>query len=390
MPQVCIRSNVCHLFPPMWEVLFSFLGHTISGGFSRVASAMSSPTRSRSPMRTGSVQDDKTEEPKENPDAVTQAGLDVPEGLPEAPAEAEKKEPKDANEGLRDELATPAEEAAGKQLLEAVVSASRSLTICAKELERNCSLLSGVKDSAVALESLTAGVNYYASTTKAANSAQSQTHKQIQWDWLSAANERTPMRDVIKSIKTHCENTGKASYELVKTSRMIVDIIQSNNQMMKEQCQMLQVIGENQKQLAEIMKGVVEPPQAGGPPSGGSGHGGISPPAPGYMPFFPPGIMPHAQPVPAMPALAPIRAKFWQYQPVVAPNMEPNESRNPPSAAECPARNPGGLEVLDESGNQRTVSPTARSQEQIKTFNASYVPKGWMQLPSASLHRLYA
>ena len=332
MPQVCIRSNVCHLFPPMLEVVFSFLVHTISGGLSRVASAMSSPTRSCSPMRSGSVQDEKIEEPKENPDA--QVGLNAPEGLPEGTAEAEKKESKDANEGLRDELATPAEETAGKQLLEAVVSASRSLTICAKELEKNCSLLSDVKDSAVAFESLTAGVNYYASATKAANSAQSQNHKQIQWDWLSTANERAPMRDVIKSIKTHCENTGKASYELVKTSRMIVDIIQSNNQLMKEQCQMLQVIGENQKQLAEIMKGVIEPPQAGGPPSGGScGHGGISPPAPGYMPFFPPGVMPHVQPAPAMPTLAPIRAKFWQYQPVVAPNMEPNESRNPPSAA---------------------------------------------------------
>ena len=356
----------------MLEVLFSFLVHTISGGLSRVASAMSSPTRSRSPMRSGSVHDDKAEEPKENPDAVTQVGLNEPEGLPEAPAEGEKKDSKDAND------ATPAEEAAGKQLLEAVVSASRSLTVCAKELEKNCNLLSDVKDSAVALESLTAGVNYYASTTKAANSSQAQTHKQIQWDWLSSANERTPMRDIIKSIKTHCENTGKASYELVKTSQQIVDIIQNNNQVMKEQCQMLQVIGENQKKLAEIVKGVIEPTQAGGPPSGGScGPGGISPPAPGYMPFFPPGTMPHAQPVPAMPTLAPIRAKFWQYQPVVAPSMEPNESRNPPSAAyaaqECPAKNPGGLEVLDESGNQRTVSPTARSQEQIKALNAAYM-----------------
>ena len=142
-------------------------------------------TRSRSPMRSGSVQDEKIEEPKENPDA--QVGLNAPEGLPEA--ETEKKELKDANEGLRDELATPAEETAGKQLLEAVVSASRSLTICAKELEKNCSLLSDVKDSAVALESLTPGVNDYASTTKAANSAQTQNHKQIQWDWLST--ERT-------------------------------------------------------------------------------------------------------------------------------------------------------------------------------------------------------
>ena len=100
MPQVCIRSNVCHLFPPMLEVVFSFLVHTISGGLSRVASAMStSPTRSRSPMRSGSVQDEKIEE---NPEA--QVGLNAPEGLLEA--EAEKKEPKDANEGLRDELHT--------------------------------------------------------------------------------------------------------------------------------------------------------------------------------------------------------------------------------------------------------------------------------------------
>ena len=72
---------------------------------------------------------------------------------------------------------------------------------------------------------------------------------------------------------------------------------------------MLQVIGENQKKLAEIMQGVIEPPQTGGPPSG---PGGISPPSPGYMPFFPPGTMPHAPPVPAMPPMAPIRAKFWQ------------------------------------------------------------------------------
>ena len=197
-------------------------------------------------------------------------------------------------------FATPAEESAGKQLVEAVVSASHSLTVCAQELEKNCSLLSDMKDSAVALEGLAAGVNYYASTTKAANSSQAQAHKQIQWDWLSAGNERTPMRDVIKSIKTHCENTGKASYELVKTSRQIVDIIQSNNQLMKEQCQMLQVIGENQKKLAEIMQGVIDPSQTGGPPSGGiSGPGGISPPAPGYLPFVPPGTMPHAPPVPS-------------------------------------------------------------------------------------------
>ena len=74
--------------------------------------------------------------------------------------------------------------------------------------------------------------------------------------------------------------------------------------------------------------------------------------------------------------------------------MEPNESRNPPSAAyaaqECPAKNPGAQEVLDDSGNQRTVSPTGRTHEQIKSLNAAYVPKGWMLLPTGLLHRLYA
>ena len=338
----------------MLEVLFSFLVHTISGGLSRVASAMStSPDRSRSPLRnTGDNPDGKVEVPKENPVVPTEV---VPSGhveLPEAPPEGEVKE------GTQGAVATPAEVAAGKQLIKAVVSASQSLTICAQELEKNCNLLSDVKDSAAAMESLAAGVNYYASATKAANSSQAQAHKQIQWDWLSSSNERTPMKDIIKSIKTHCENTGKASYEHVKTSKQIVDLIQNNNQLMKEQCEILQVIGENQRKLAEIMQGVVEPPQTLGPPvGGGSGPGGVSPHAPGYMPCFPPGTTPQMQSVPAMPPMTPTRAKFWQYQPVVVPTMEPNESRNPPSAAyaaqECPAKNPGALEVVDDSGHPR-------------------------------------
>ena len=58
---------------------------------------------------------------------------------------------------------------------------------------------------------------------------------------------------------------------------------------------MLQVISENQKKLAEIMQGVIESPQTGGPPSSGSsGPGGISLSASGYIPFIPPGTMPHA------------------------------------------------------------------------------------------------
>ena len=226
----------------MLEVLFSFLVHTISGGLSRVASAMSaSPTRSRSPLRNT---DGKAEVPEESPVVPTEVAPSGHVELPEAPAQGGVKE------GSQGKVATAAEETAGKQLVEAVISASQSPTICAQELEKNCNLLSDVKDSTAAMESLAAGVNYYASTTKAANSSQAQAHKQIQWDWLSSTNERTPMKDIIKNIKTHCENTGKASYELVKTSKQIVDLIQSNNQLMKEQCQILQVIGKARRNHA--------------------------------------------------------------------------------------------------------------------------------------------
>ena len=179
-------SNVCHLFPPMLEVLFSFLVHTFSGGLSRVASAMStSPTRSRSPMRTRENLDDKAEAPEESPIVPNQVAPSGHGELPEATAEGGVKE------GSQGKVATPAEETAGKQLVEAIVSASQSLTICAQELEKNCNLLSDVKDSAASMESLAAGVNYYASTTM-------QAHKQIQWDWLSSTNDRIPMKDIIK------------------------------------------------------------------------------------------------------------------------------------------------------------------------------------------------
>ena len=173
-------SNVCHLFPPMLEVLFSFLVHTISGGLSRVASAMSSPTRSRSPIRnTGENCEGEAEVPKENPIAPTEVVPSGHAGLPEAPAEGEVKE------GTQSAVATPV--SAGKQLIEAVVSASQSLTICAQELEKHCNLLSDVKDSAAAMESLAAGVNYYASTTKAANSSQAATGSGPQTDPMGLA-----------------------------------------------------------------------------------------------------------------------------------------------------------------------------------------------------------
>ena len=147
----------------------------------------------RSPMRTGENLDDKAEAPEESPIVPHQVAPSGHGELPEATAEGGVKE------GSQGKVATPAEETAGKQLVEAIVSASQSLTICAQELEKNCNLLSDVKDSAASMESLAAGVNYYASTTKAANSSQAQAHKQIQWDWLSSTNDPIPMKDIIKS-----------------------------------------------------------------------------------------------------------------------------------------------------------------------------------------------
>ena len=41
--------------------------------------------------------------------------------------------------------------------------------------------------------------NYYASTTKAANSQQTQAHKQIAWDWLSSNNDRVPLKVLFHS-----------------------------------------------------------------------------------------------------------------------------------------------------------------------------------------------
>ena len=52
------------------------------------------------------------------------------------------------------------------------------------------------------------------------------------------------------------------------------------------------------------------------------------------------------------------------YQPVVAPSKEPNESRNPPSAAyaaqEAPNRQPHPIDVIDENGAMRAVSSSPR------------------------------
>ena len=196
------------------------------------------------------------------------------------------------------------------------------------------------------------GVNYYASTTKAAQAAQSASHKQLAWDWLSSSSDKQPLKDTLKSIRYQCECTSEAAYNLVETAGNILEELKCQKTIMSEQCTLLKTIAANQVELSKLMKatgateGKGQSPLSGGVPNAGAscgtgtptalppvspgvGHqpygsyGTPSTPPPSFMPFVPP---PHV-------AAAPIVGRFWSYQPVAAPNYEPDESRNPPSAA---------------------------------------------------------
>ena len=124
------------------------------------------------------------------------------------------------------------------------------------------------------------------------------------------------------------------------------------------------------------------PPGSPGMPQSWVPQNAFAPPETPYTPFVPPQ------------AASPIVGKFWAYQPSVAPNYEPNESRNPPTAAysgqEVPHRKMQMVQAVDrDSGALRSVSPTAYVYEQTRVLNAQYVPRGWMELPSG-LHPVYS
>ena len=122
---------------------------------------------------------------------------------------------------------TPQEESSGRVLLNTIISASKSLEACATQLEANAGLLEILRADSSSVNSLAAGVNYYASTTKAAHAAQSAHHKQVAWDWLSASNDKHPLKDALCSIRHHSECTSKAAYHLVETSKGILDELKS-------------------------------------------------------------------------------------------------------------------------------------------------------------------
>ena len=99
-----------------------------------------------------------------------------------------------------------------------------------------------------------AGVNYYASTTKAAQAAQSASHKQLAWDWLSSSNDKQPLKDALKSMRYHCECTSKAAYHLVESAGSILEELKGQKTVMSEQCTLLKTIAANQVELSKLMK----------------------------------------------------------------------------------------------------------------------------------------
>ena len=384
--------NVVTCFPPMSEVFFSTdlcRHHTFCGGVSRVVRAMAEKTRSRSPVRV--------------PDEAAMS--EVPKVLPEA------LEPKGADEEDKASLAevnqeTP-EESTGRVIVNTMLSAAKSLEACVGKLEANTALLENVQSDSQSLQSLVAGVNYYASTTKASQAAQTAQHKQVAWDWLSSQTDKWPLKDTLKSIAYQSQCTSKAAYKMVETASNILEELKSHKTVMAEQCTLMKTIASNQVEVSKLLKAAIGEEKSDVPPSGGTAAAGV--PAGSTMPPYPPGFpqppttFGNIAPAPFVPFVPPgpppassvIQAKFWRFQPVVAPSYEPNESRNPPSAAysqqEVPSKNPGYLEVVDESGNKRAVSPTGRDQSQTDSLNASFVPRGWMLVPqSGKVHRLYA
>ena len=238
--------NVVTCFPPMSEVFFSFdlcRHHTFCGGVSRVVRAMAEKTRSRSPVR---IPDEPARDEIPNADEegkhLEGRTRETPkmDGMPETSlAEVNQEAP---------------EESTGRVIVDTMLSAARSLEACVGKLEANTALLENVQSDSQSLQSLVAGVNYYAATTKASQAAQAAQHKQVAWDWLSSQTDKTPLKDTLKSIAYQSQCTSKAAYKMVETASNILDELKSHKTVMAEQCTLMKTIAANQVDVAKLLK----------------------------------------------------------------------------------------------------------------------------------------
>ena len=242
--------------------------------------------------------------------------------------------------------------------MDTLTSASKSLLECSEKLEKNVVLLEECRADSSSIQSLAAGVNYYASTTKASQAAATANHKQLAWDWLSDPREKQPLKETLKSVRYQCECTSKAAYQVVEVSQEILSELKSHKETKTEQTRLLKLIAGNQVELSKLLKGTATTGGKGQAqptaPATLASSGGTGPmPAAHAAPLGAPDTAPPGSP--GMPQSwvaqnplshpthrssllrpsdgGPITGKFWAYQPSVAPNYEPNESRNPPTAA---------------------------------------------------------
>ena len=299
--------NVVTCFPPMSEVFFSTdlcRHHTFCGGVSRVVRAMAEKTRSRSPVRV--------------PDEAAMS--EVPKVLPEA------LEPKGADEEDKASLAevnqeTP-EESTGRVVVNTMLAAAKSLEACVGKLEANTALLENVQSDSQSLPSLVAGVNYYASTTKASQAAQTAQHKQVAWDWLSSQTDKSPLKDTLKSIAYQSQCTSKAAYKMVETASNIFEELKSHKTVMAEQCTLMKTIASNQVEVSKLLKAAIGEEKSDVPPSGGTAAAGVL--AGSTMPPYPPGF---PQPLTTFGNIAP--APFMPF--VLRVLSKPNSGDSSPS-----------------------------------------------------------
>ena len=146
-------------------LFFFFFNHTIFGGSARVAEAMSSERedRSRSPARVPSEETSKSPEVEAAKPGNTEGGNQSAPGDQVGPRDVEEK-PEIEKVEPTPTAPTPQEESSGHVLLNSITAAAKSLEMCAAHLETNASLLETMRADSSSINSLAAGVNYYAST----------------------------------------------------------------------------------------------------------------------------------------------------------------------------------------------------------------------------------
>ena len=169
----------------------------------------------------------------------------------------------------------------GRHLMETLTSASKSLLECSEKLEKNVVLLEERRADSSSIQSLAAGVHYYASTTKASQAAATAQHKQMAWDWLSDPREKQPLKEMLKSVRYQCECTSKAAYQVVEVSKEILEELKSHKETMTEQTRLMKLIAGNQVELSKLMKGTAT---TGGKGQAQSGTAPTAPATPVSMP----------------------------------------------------------------------------------------------------------